>query len=126
LEKLELQKFLKRIDAIHQTLGGAAVAKPAVAEVSAVAGAEDDGDDVWFFSAEDEAKILPKLEFPLMLVQTEAQLQELVKILDGQRQDPVAWDTETTALIARDATLVGLGCCWGAETSEVAYLPIGS
>ncbi len=124
LEKLELQKFLKRIDAIHQTLGGPAVAKVAKS-VGAVVAKEEEGDDVWFFSAEDEAKILPKLEFPLMLVQTEAQLQELVQILDGQRQDPVAWDTETTALVARDATLVGLGCCWGAETTEVAYIPIG-
>jgi DNA polymerase I len=120
LEKLELQKFLKRINSIHATLGGASKAET-------VAEADHDDDELWFFSAEDEANIVPlqKLEFPLMLVQTEAQLQELVKILDAQQQEPVAWDTETTALVARDATLVGLGCCWGQEHSEVAYIPIG-
>jgi DNA polymerase I len=127
LEKLELQKFLKRLDAIHQTLGGAPLGDGGLASIPAkkVAAAEEDGDDVWFFSAEDEVKILPKIEFPLMLVQTEGQLQALVEILEKHCTDPVAWDTETTALVARDATLVGLGCCWGAETSEVAYIPIG-
>jgi DNA polymerase I len=117
LEKLELQKFLKRINSIHATLGGAP-------KVEAV---EQEDDELWFFTAEDEANFVPlqKLEFSLMLVQTEAQLQELAKILAGQRQEPVAWDTETTALVGRDATLVGLGCCWGQEPSELAYIPIG-
>jgi DNA polymerase I len=117
LEKLELQKFLKRIDSIHATLGG----RPTVEII------EQEDDELWFFTAEDEANIVPlqKLEFPLMLVQTESQLQKLAKILTAQRQEPVAWDTETTALAGRDATLVGLGCCWGQEQSELAYIPIG-
>ena len=38
---------------------------------------------------------------------------------------PVAWDTETTALEPRDADLVGIGCCWGTEVNELAYIPIG-
>jgi DNA polymerase I len=36
----------------------------------------------------------------------------------------VAWDTETTALNPHDAELVGIGCCWGAAISDVAYIPI--
>ncbi len=39
--------------------------------------------------------------------------------------DPVAWDTETTGLEAREAQLVGIGCCWGPGLTELAYIPLG-
>ena len=38
---------------------------------------------------------------------------------------PVAWDTETSDLEPRDASLVGIGCCWGTQPNEVAYIPLG-
>jgi DNA polymerase I len=115
LEKLELQRFLKTINSIHVTLGGAPAPK-------VVKQPEDNDDDIWFFTAADD--VSPVMNLSLRLVQSEAQLQELAGILERQTE-PVAWDTETTALIARDASLVGIGCCWGEDTTEIAYIPIG-
>ena len=34
-------------------------------------------------------------------------------------------DTETTSLKPRDAELVGIGCCWGSQPTEVAYIATG-
>jgi DNA polymerase I len=120
LEKLELQKFIKDIKLIAVALGG---------QTATVIAEDEEDDDLWFFSAADEANEPPplqKLVLPLIIVDTEDKLQELVVILRQQRdpEQPVAWDTETTGLIARDVQLVGLGCCWGAETKDVAYIPI--
>ncbi|MEB3341962.1 hypothetical protein [Okeania sp.] len=58
---------------------------------------------------------------------TPEKLKELVNILKPQRnfQTPVAWDTETTSLEPRDAELVGIGCCWGKNIENVAYIPTG-
>jgi DNA polymerase I len=111
LRELELQKFLKTIDSIHQTLGG----QPE----------PESDDDLWFFDEGAPVSTLQSLTLSVRIIQTVAELVELVKILDQQRDTPVAWDTETTALVARDAQLVGLGCCWGNELDEVAYIPIG-
>ena len=38
---------------------------------------------------------------------------------------PIALDTETTALNPFQAELVGVGLCWGAGTTDLAYIPIG-
>jgi DNA polymerase I len=110
LRELELQRFLKTIDSIHQTLGGAPET-----------GNED---DLWFFDEGAPVSSSPALTLAVQIIQTEEQLAELVNILDQQRNIPVAWDTETTALVARDAQLVGIGCCWGNDIAEVAYIPL--
>jgi DNA polymerase I len=132
LEKLELQKFIKDIHSIAISLGSeknSAASQPLTTAQSLGINDQEDDDDIWFFSAADELNAPPPLQkifLPLMLVDTEEKLQELVAIL-VQQQDltqPVAWDTETTGLIARDVQLVGLGCCWGVETQDVAYIPI--
>ena len=51
----------------------------------------------------------------------------MVNLLKEQQnhERPVAWDTETTSLEPRDAELVGIGCCWGKNLEEVAYIPTG-
>ncbi|MEM8603506.1 MAG: DNA polymerase I, partial [Cyanobacteria bacterium P01_H01_bin.121] len=61
------------------------------------------------------------------IIQTPEQLAELVDRLQAltDPESPVAWDTETTDLEARDAALVGIGCCWGAESDAIAYIPLG-
>ena len=61
------------------------------------------------------------------IITTEAQLYELLDILSEQKNPatPVAWDTETTSLEPRDATLVGIGCCWGTGRDAMAYIPVG-
>ncbi len=61
------------------------------------------------------------------IIDTKAKLTELVKFLKKftNPEAPVAWDTETSDLEPRDAELVGIGCCWGTEPDEVAYIPLG-
>ncbi len=131
LAKLELQKFIKDIDSIVAALSGQiSSAVPVSKNTAGVENRSDpDDDDIWFFSAADELTAPPPLEtlvLPLRLVDTEEQLKELAAILEQQQdpEQPVAWDTETTSLVARDAQLVGLGCCWGTQTQDVAYIPI--
>jgi DNA polymerase-1 len=60
------------------------------------------------------------------IIDTEAKLNQLIKTLKQYTDPnyPVAWDTETTALDPRDAILVGIGCCWGNNPTDVAYIPI--
>jgi DNA polymerase I len=119
LRELELQKFIKSIHNIHEILGGQAVEGELETKESIV------DDDLWFFDEGAPVSTTTSIELPLRIIQTTTALAELAQILDQQRSIPVAWDTETTALIARDAQLVGLGCCWGPDPSEVAYIPIG-
>jgi DNA polymerase I len=126
LEKLELKKFIKDINSVAASLGGQAVNVTTHRDDMLI---DLDDDDIWFFSAVDELNDPPPLKtliLPLMIIDTEDKLQELTAILEQQQdpEQPVAWDTETTSLIARDAQLVGVGCCWGVETKDVAYIPI--
>ena len=58
------------------------------------------------------------------IINTRAKLGELLEILT-KFPHPVAWDTETTSLLPRDAQLVGIGCCWGNQLDQVAYIPLG-
>ncbi|WP_448597917.1 DNA polymerase I, partial [Thermoleptolyngbya sp.] len=88
-----------------------------------------EGDDLWFFSAEDTATFQGYATPPVrpQIIDTPEQLSALVKTLQACQDsaNPVAWDTETTALEPRDAALVGLGCCWGPGEADLAYIPIG-
>ena len=123
LEKLEFKRFLNTINEIQEKFGGE-VAKNQVAEIIT-----ETNDDLWFFSAEDTAQVMKKTELPIQprIINTEAKLIELVELLQTLKnpENPVAWDTETTALEPRDADLVGIGCCWGMQSNELAYIPIG-
>lgn len=133
LEKLEFRQFLSKINHIQQLLGGEVIedlaeAESQVSNDKAVVDFSDD-DDLAFFTAEEtetsqqasSAAILPQI------IDTPDKLTALVqRLLTHQDKDnPVAWDTETTALEPRDAELVGIGCCWGAELSDIAYIPTG-
>ncbi|KAF3888406.1 MULTISPECIES: DNA polymerase I [Nostocales] len=133
LEKLEFKTFLGKINELQQKFGGT------VEEASESTEEPDatsfplptyEGEDVWFFSPEDteasqqnptDSAIHPRI------VDTPAKLTELVNLLQKftDPKYPVAWDTETSDLEPRDAFLVGIGCCWGTEPDEVAYIPLG-
>ncbi|WP_416233491.1 DNA polymerase I [Anabaena sp. UHCC 0451] len=123
LEKLEFKKFLEQINQLQEKFGG----KVPETKVEKVTNIEDD-DDLWFFSAEDTAKAekLPDSSIQIRIIDTSEKLQELVSILQKctNPEKPVAWDTETTALEPRDAALVGIGCCWGIEPDDAAYIPL--
>lgn len=93
--------------------------------------AADDG-DLWFWNAEETAAAMAGENQPgsdlihVRIIDTVEKLTELVAILQTQIDPtkPVAWDTETSALEPRDAQLVGIGCCWGVQPDQVAYIPI--
>jgi DNA polymerase I len=127
LEKLELNSFLGKINQIQEKFGGI-TAKAAEKKVIT----NDNNDfDLWFWTAEAtdterESILATQSLVKPWIVATEAELTELVKILEQHTNPefPVAWDTETSDLEARDAELVGVGCCWGNQPNEVAYIPI--
>ncbi|MEM6592084.1 MAG: DNA polymerase I, partial [Cyanobacteria bacterium P01_C01_bin.73] len=127
LKKLELHHFLQRFNTIQVALGGEA---PADVPNKSVA-APLESDDLDFFSAEETEAVdfdpPQDVQIQPQIVTTEAELQALVEDLQQRRDDhsPIAWDTETTALEPRDAELVGIGCCWGSGSSDMAYIPTG-
>ncbi|MEH2002541.1 MAG: DNA polymerase I [Nostoc sp.] len=134
LEKLEFKSFLGKINDLQQRFGGQIEdkqeAKTDASNPNTNSELRDDEDnDLWFFSASDTAAVPQKSTSPITprIINTEAKLTELVKLLQTftTSEIPVAWDTETTALEPRDAELVGIGCCWGTEPDEVAYIPVG-
>ncbi|MGB3511651.1 MAG: DNA polymerase I [Microcoleaceae cyanobacterium] len=137
LQRLELQHFLNQIPHLEQQFGGLAGVKYSEVEHQEEQqekleeySIDTEGDD-WFFSAEDtkvaQQKSPTKSEVKVQVIDTEDKLTELVNILKEQPnyQTPVAWDTETTSLEPRDAELVGIGCCWGINIENVAYIPTG-
>lgn len=129
LRKLEFQQFINRLPYIQGALGGEA---PPEKVSSSMAEALDDGgfaEDTAFFTAEetDQAQAVEAIAITPQVITTEAQLYELLDTLSLQMNvaAPVAWDTETTSLEPKDAALVGIGCCWGAGPSDLAYIPLG-
>ncbi|MEH1792392.1 DNA polymerase I [Nostoc sp.] len=132
LEKLEFKSFLGRINDLQQRFGGQVEEKPETKTDAINLHSElkdDEDNDLWFFSASDTAAVALKSISPITprIINTEAKLTELVKLLQTftNPEIPVAWDTETTSLEPRDAELVGIGCCWGTQPDEVAYIPVG-
>ncbi|MEG4528979.1 DNA polymerase I [Microcoleus sp. D2_18a_D3] len=88
----------------------------------------EDEDDT-FYSLADTLAAQQENKLPIKprIIQTTEQLNELVELLQTctDKASPVAWDTETTAIEPRDAELVGIGCCWGTDEEDVAYIPTG-
>jgi DNA polymerase I len=126
LEKLEFNNFLDKINELQLKFGGQVESnskadKPEIKDI-------DEDHDLWFFSAADTTEAKKQTASPIQpnIINTEAKLTELVNLLKTftNPETPVAWDTETTALEPRDADLVGIGCCWGKEANEVAYIPL--
>ncbi|MDF5712478.1 MAG: DNA polymerase I [Rhizonema sp. NSF051] len=124
LENLEFKSFLDKINELQQQFGGSTVE-----ETNDTPPPPNEDSDLWFFSADEtdaEQQQAVSVITP-QIVDTEAKLIELVKHLQQftSTETPVAWDTETSDLEPRDATLVGIGCCWGSQPDEVAYIPLG-
>ncbi|MFM7407823.1 MAG: DNA polymerase I [Cuspidothrix sp.] len=126
LEKLEFNKFIQQINELQEKFGGE-VTEIKTEETNKIEPEEDN--DLWFFSAEDTANAekSPESSIQIRIIDTEDKLEELVSILKQctNPEKPVAWDTETTDLDPRDASLVGIGCCWGIGENDTAYIPIG-
>ncbi len=153
LEKLEFKSFLGKVNQIQERLGGAtqepSSRRDAINRVSTNDASTNDTStndtstndtstnristsssdyDLWFWSAEDTDAFQQqeKSEIEPRIITSQPQLEELIKILKKHTsaENPVAWDTETSDLEPRDASLVGIGCCWGNQPDEVAYIPL--
>jgi DNA polymerase I len=138
LEKLEFKSFLGKINQIQERLGGATTENSTTTQNPAPTtqnsapttqhSALSSDYDLWFWSAEDTDAFQQqeKSEIQPRIITSQSQLEELIKILKEHTstETPVAWDTETSDLEPRDAKLVGIGCCWGTQPSEVAYIPL--
>jgi len=126
LEKLEFRSFLNRLQKLHSQFAGDSMTEQ---QSDPTPPPPSEGDDLWFFSAEDTATFQGYATTPVQpqIIDTPEKLSALVKTLQACQDPatPVAWDTETTALEPRDAALVGLGCCWGTGEADIAYIPIG-
>ncbi|MBE9211424.1 DNA polymerase I [Plectonema cf. radiosum LEGE 06105] len=123
LEKLEFSSFLKKINELQQKFGGN------LEEITETEVIEIEDNDLWFWTAKQTEEFQQQNTSLIQprIIDTETKLKELVEILRQftSPETPVAWDTETSDLEPRDADLVGIGCCWGTEVSQVAYIPLG-
>ncbi|MDH6064435.1 DNA polymerase I [Umezakia ovalisporum] len=128
LEKLEFKTFLGKVKELQQRFGGELAETSVTANPELANTDEEEDDDVWFFSAVDTRILAQQGALPVkpQIINSPAKLTELVKLLQTLSNPiiPVAWDTETTDLEPRDATLVGIGCCWGTKPDQSAYIPL--
>lgn len=133
LKKLEFQQFIRRLPKIQAALGGeTAPDREGAADDKngAIANLPDNtAEDTAFFTPEEteQAQQVTSVAIAPRVITTEEQLYELLDILavHTDPEHPVAWDTETTDLEPRDAQLVGIGCCWGTDKTDLAYIPVG-
>jgi DNA polymerase-1 len=141
LEKLEFKSYLPKIWQIQQALGGKMNLTPQPPSLQGKGEKREAGEGVnlsvddenderlSFFSFEETkaAQAQPESS-PIspQIVDTKEKLQALITQLQSctNPDNPVAWDTETNALEPRDAKLVGIGCCWGNKTTDIAYIPL--
>ncbi|WP_103667792.1 DNA polymerase I [Pseudanabaena sp. BC1403] len=137
LEELELKAFVNRVDQIHAKLSGNFEKKPSISapvskskETNTDSSQNQDNnedEELWFDFAKQEADqaiaASASLKLDVQIIDAIAKLEQLVETLRSTKQ-PVAWDTETSALNPFEAELVGIGCCWGDSISEVAYIPL--
>nr|MDJ0650774.1 DNA polymerase I [Xenococcaceae cyanobacterium MO_188.B19] len=127
LEKLELKKISSRIEHIYKVLGG----NPEKYQEYAI----NNNQQLSLFDTSKDSEIAlnqniiqqksNSIKIEPLIVDTEDKLQELITILEKQTDidQPVAWDTETTSLEPHNAELVGIGCCWGKDSKDIAYIP---
>ncbi len=153
LEKLEFKTFLGKVKQIQKRFGGVEEKEEVISHqeeveaskevtiseqpsnadnsinVKAATSESSEADDLWFFSPAETLASQQANQLPIKprIIQTIEQLNELVELLQTctDKDSPVAWDTETTALEPRDAELVGIGCCWGIGEQDLAYIAIG-
>jgi DNA polymerase-1 len=154
LQKLELRDFVRQINQLQQQFGGIIAENIPETQESFSAEVNHDSDSsgnvqlslfgqsispikttltkVSQTEAESvqaaTAKIISQSQhIQPQIIDTPEKLSQLVATLKTYTNPdrPVAWDTETTTLEPRDAQLVGIGCCWGKEPDQIAYIPIG-
>ncbi|MBE9228716.1 DNA polymerase I [Phormidium sp. LEGE 05292] len=130
LEKLEFKSYLGKVKQLQQAFGGVVEGeKPQfVTEKLPINEVElpDESAELDFFTYEETQAAQKQSISPvtIQIIDTPEKLSELVKQLKSCTKVTVAWDTETSDLDPLCAELVGIGCCWGTNSNEVAYIPI--
>ncbi|GBF82617.1 DNA polymerase I [Aphanothece sacrum] len=132
LEKLELKKFLKQINQLQQQFGGEVKIEPQINTQNVVI---NEPQQLSIFHTqplilESIAEVNQFANNSLINPQVILTISDLDKLVNQLKnytdhENPVAWDTETTALDPKNAELVGIGCCWGNKPTDIAYIPIG-
>ena len=131
LQRLELQHFVNRLSKLQASFGGESDYVPQKARPVEVLPEAFEDEDLSFFSAEETDAVdqmgLLEVDIKPQIITTEKALKTLVNQLTSQTEPekPVAWDTETTSIDPLEADLVGIGCCWGEGSSDMAYIPVG-
>ncbi|MEN9566880.1 MAG: hypothetical protein RLZZ69_2076, partial [Cyanobacteriota bacterium] len=126
LEELELKKAINNLNKLQVKLGAEEEIKK-IDLVPSAAKNNSSGQLSLFDKIEPEAPPeLFKPELNTQIIDTAEKLKQLVKTLKQYTdpQKPVAWDTETTSLSTYLAELVGIGCCWGDDKTDIAYIPL--
>lgn len=129
LKGLEFTSFINQVNKIKAQFEGlAGIQTQSVPRLTTTETEVDES--LWFFSPEETKLALESQSQKWIepeIIQTPQQLSELVEKLKTYTnpESPIAWDTETTDLDPYKAKLVGIGCCWGSEKNDVAYIPIG-
>ena len=130
LKQLELRKLSDRLKEFTQE-------KQQSLEVELEQLTSQDNGQLSLFSAETATKIEDKSEtipqnqitntIQPLIIDTEKKLDQILSILREKTNidNPVAWDTETTSLEPHNGELVGIGCCWGEQKTDIAYIPLG-
>jgi len=129
LGELELNKFLKEIEKLQQKLGGESVKiEEEILLVESKTNLEGNTQLSLFNSINNNqetlAEITQNIPIKPTIIDTVEKLDQLVSNLKTFTNINIAWDTETTALEPKDAKLVGIGCCWGKNITDMAYLPL--
>lgn len=135
LTKLELKKFIQSIGKLQQVFGSETIEIPAIQPVNLNNAEINDAGNEQLSLFNAPTKLAEKIEAPQVqaesflkpqIIDTPEKLKQLIELLKTKTDpnDPVSWDTETTGLDPREVDLVGIGCCWGTEPTDVAYIPI--
>lgn len=135
LEQLELRTFIDKIQTLHNAFSGNSSPVPVAIAAKSNSKTPDKGDSQQL-SLFDGMPVVSKndglitIELPEQIqpqiITTIVQLESLVTELKNYTKPdyPVAWDTETNGLDPLTANLVGIGCAWGKEPNQVAYIPV--
>ncbi|WP_013320847.1 DNA polymerase I [Gloeothece verrucosa] len=125
LEKLELKKFLQNINRLQEKFGGTVhpttdINEPQQLSLFATPVSEN------IKEVEKTEPVAEVSSIEPQIIDTSEKLAKLINILEQHTDthQPVTWDTETTSLDPIEATLVGIGCCWGHQSTDVAYIPL--
>jgi DNA polymerase-1 len=132
LEKLELRTFIEKLQELQIYFSGEELPVAIIDSPQPTLPKLDNNQQLSLFSqpqSRSESKSPPPLTDriqPQIITET----QQLATLIDElkcytDRYNPVAWDTETSGLDPLQANLIGIGCAWGKQVDQVAYIPLG-